>query len=106
MDVGYESKLEETEDIRASYLKLESIVALITDDSKLTLYEGLPGQIWNREQFESELKIKGSINRFGYSFYKNPNEVSAEDIKSLKTVIKNPKSFRKFSGHKGCGGAS
>jgi hypothetical protein len=102
-EVGHKPTLK-GRDIEASFEKLKPLVAKLAADSKFTLFEGLPHQTWDREQLEEELKAKATVKRFGFPFYKTPNEVEAEDAEKLKALVQDPKSFIKFRGHKLCGG--
>ena len=103
-EVGSKPTLRGQDIEASSYVKLKPLVSNVAVDSKFTLFEGLPRQTRNREQLEAELKAKATVKRFGFSFYKTPNEVDAEDAKKLKALIQNPKSFIKFGGYKFCGG--
>ena len=103
-EVGHKPTLREEKDIRASFVKLKPMLRMVREDSKFTLYQGLPRQNGNPEQLDNELNAKTSITRFGFAFYKTPRTVEAEDAKQLTALVQGPSSFIKFRGYKLCGG--
>ncbi len=103
-DVGHKAMLKKQEKIKASFAKLKPMTRKIQDDSKFTLYEGIPRHGGSLEELGSEFNGKSIIKRFGHAFYSTANEVEAEDAKKLKTLVKAPQSFTKFRGYKLCGG--
>jgi hypothetical protein len=70
----------------------------------LTLYEGLPHQLFEAEQLEKEKKGKQSVEIHGYPFYREPIAVSAEDQKQLQAILGSADSFEKWAGERKCGG--
>ncbi|MCW1926239.1 hypothetical protein OKA05_27020 [Luteolibacter arcticus] len=102
--VGHVPKLEEEAEIQASFKELGPLVGALKEDSKLTLYEGLPHQSFERDLLASERKDKKTITRYSFSFYDQPNPVSEEDAKRLKSLVQDPKSFAQWQGVKRCGG--
>lgn len=102
--VGHKPRLTKRADIEKSFPKLAGMLASIDGKSMLTLYEGLPHQMWDREQLAFELKNKESITRFGFPFYKTPNPVSEADTKLLSEALKAQEAFVRYQGFKLCGG--
>ena len=90
--------------IQATYKEFPKLAEAIRGASDLTLYEGLPHQMFEKEQLELELKAKETVIQNEFPFYKRPNPVSKADKKLLREICVNAKSFRPFSGFKGCGG--
>ncbi len=86
----------------ASIANLPPMVAQITDDLKLTVFEGLPHQTYNREQLAEELKSKDTVFRHSFPFYQAPILPAAEDVRQLNALIKATKSFEAWTPKK-CG---
>ena len=103
-EVGYKPTLVKEKKIKASFVNLKPMVRTVGEDSKFALYEGLPLLNGDPEELDPKLDPKKIVKRFGFNFYNTPNKVEAEDIKNLKSLIKAPKSFKKFGGFKFCGG--
>ena len=102
--IGHTPKLEDEAEARASIKELAPMVATLKDDSTLTLYEGLPHPMWDRELLESEKKEKKVIERYAFFFYERANALSEEDAKRLKAILRDGKTFVEFGGLKRCGG--
>jgi len=102
--VGYNPRLEETKEIRKSFAILPEVLKPVSESAKLTLYEGLPHQVWESDDLEAELKSKDTVKRFGFPFYEKPVAVSEADVEKLRSLIQAPGAFKEFYGHKACGG--
>jgi hypothetical protein len=69
------------------------------------IYEGLPHQNWESEQFKSEKRSKPTIELHGYYFYKEPVDLSREDEAMLQSLIVTTPPFKRLRpGIKQCGG--
>jgi len=99
--VGHVPELKAESESKASFKNLAPLIGALKEDSKLTLYEGLPR---GRDLIDSEKKAKKTITRYSYSFCEVPNAVSEEDAKRLKVLLQDPKAFEEFHGFKLCGG--
>lgn len=95
---------DEKEQRIASFPKLQPLLAKITDDMALTILEGLPHPLYNREQLAEELNTKKSVTQHGFAFYQQAIQPSAEDKRTLTALLKNPASFKPFTPGKMCGG--
>jgi hypothetical protein len=82
----------------------KSLFAAIKAADQLILYEGLPHQADESEQLAREKRNKETVALHGFSFYRAPLEISAEDKEKLKAVLSNEGSFRQWQGEKKCGG--
>lgn len=86
-------KARETAEIESSFPALKPLLGSITEQSQLKVLGGLPNQIMDDKQFEKTLKAKGTVERHGETFFKNPFKLEAADTESLKTLIRDPRSF-------------
>lgn len=73
------------------------------DPDKVTLYEGLPHQLYEAERLVEERK-KPCIEKGGFPFYKDPLAIEEADAGALAAILANPDVFRPFGGEKRCGG--
>ena len=103
-EVGHQPTLRKEKKIEASFVKLKPMVDRLREDSKFTLYEGIPRQNVSPKELDPELDPKDRVKRVGFMFYSSTKEVEADDVKKLRALIKDPKSFVKFRGFKLCGG--
>jgi hypothetical protein len=78
-------------------------VAIVHAD-RLTLFEGLPHQFFDRELLASELKTKQTVDLHHYPFYREPLALKPDDAEALKALIGDSTCFTRFSGEKRCGG--
>lgn len=81
-----------------------SFADAIARADQLTLYEGLPHQMFERAVLEHELKSKPTIRLHDYPFYSQPLSVSVEDAKRLREILSHRKTFESFAVEKKCGG--
>jgi hypothetical protein len=66
------------------------------------IYEGLPHQNLESEQFESEKRSKPTRELHGFFFYKEPVDLSREDQALLQSLIVTTPPFENFRGSKQC----
>jgi hypothetical protein len=78
--------------------------ATIGQADRLTLFEGLPHQLIERELLASERKTKQTVDLHGYPFYSEPLALMPEDAEKLKALLGDATRFASFSGEKRCGG--
>ena len=78
--------------------------ATIARAERLTVYEGLPHQMYEPKSLASERKSKPTIELHGFPFYCASIELKPGDAEKLKALLGNPRSFEPFSGEKKCGG--
>lgn len=69
---------------------------------ELMVYEGLPHQTKEKELMESELAKSKTIRIHGYPFYLPP--VAAKKQAELKKILGDPRTYKKYTGPKTCGG--
>ena len=81
-----------------------AFTAPVAGAEKMTLWEGLPHQMFEHDLMESERRSKPVQELHGYWFYKEPLAPSAEDSKRLTQVLSDPATYAPFSGEKKCGG--
>jgi len=81
-------------------------VALQTVDSasKITIYEGLPHQMFEARSFRREAERADVLWVHDVPFYQKPLEVTPEDLKRATAVYHAAESHQNFSGPKLCGG--
>ena len=82
----------------------EKFPAAIAGADRMTLHEGLPHQLFERELLESERRSKPVRELDGYPFYQAPLALSAEDARRLTQLLSDPATLNRFSGEKLCGG--
>lgn len=78
-------------------------VASVKPSDKLTLYEGLPHQFFERKALEQEKK-KPTVELGGFPFYREPLDLKNDDLQTLKNLIGDAGTLKPFSGAKKCGG--
>lgn len=76
----------------------------LTNPTSITLYEGLPHQLYENKELESELKTKpvAMINNFPY--YNQRIELTKADQQKLRDFFSHEEFFWATHGSKGCGG--
>ena len=72
--------------------------------SSFKLYEGLPHQGWERDEFQRELEKKKTVTLHGFPFYERPLPVAAADVETLRRLSSASGSFHSYAGAKNCGG--
>lgn len=72
--------------------------------SSLTLYEGLPHQMWEADELKKELAAKTTIQINGFPFYAHPIEMAANDVEVLRSLSASPDSYWSYAGPYMCGG--
>ena len=72
--------------------------------SSLTLYEGLPHQMWEADQFKKELATKKTIRIHDFPFYERPLVLAADEIEPLRRLSAAGSSYTTYGGPKLCGG--
>ncbi len=71
---------------------------------RLTVYEGLPHPLYEEETFQDELKTKPTIQLSGFPFYRDPLDLKDEDIRTLRGLLGDRRTYSSYSGEKKCGG--
>lgn len=67
--------------------EIKSIVTGIRGASAVTLYEGLPHQMFEREELKQELASKTTVRLHDFPFYKETLVLSEADEKALRDVV-------------------
>jgi hypothetical protein len=72
--------------------------------SSLTLYEGLPHQTFDMDQYQNELATKKTVLLHEYPFYERTLAVGESDREELRRLSASAESYFSFSGEQSCGG--
>lgn len=72
--------------------------------SALTLYEGLPHQMWEAEELKKELATKKTVRFHDFPFFKQPLVVHGSNIEPLRKLCADAQSYMSYGGPKACGG--
>lgn len=86
------------------FAEFKSLFGAIRKADQLVLYEGLPHQLFEEQQLEEEKQKKDTVAMHGFSFYRAPLEVSADDKEKLQGLLGDEGSFHRWPGEKKCGG--
>jgi hypothetical protein len=95
---------EKKKETDTDFKNLQPLAEAIAKADKVTLYEGLPHQVWEKELLDQELKEKQTVTDHGFPFYAGPLDLKPDDAKKLTALAADAKSFQKWSGYKRCGG--
>ena len=79
-------------------------IATIRQAQRLTLYEGLPHQMYESAALVAERKAKPTVELHGFPFYRETLELKEGDDENLKALLEDPRTFESFSDEKKCGG--
>jgi hypothetical protein len=80
------------------------VFATAREATRLTLYEGLPHQMFEATQLANELKTKATVTLHGFPFYQETLHLKEEDAARLKAALGDEGSFEPYGGPKKCGG--
>lgn len=83
---------------------ISTFLDAIASAESVTIYEGLPHQMWDEELYAIEAKRADILWLQGYPFYDRPLEVAAGEKKKLTTIVLRKESHVPFRGYKLCGG--
>jgi hypothetical protein len=90
--------------IKESFEHFGELAKFVKSAPDLTIYEGLPHDIWEPETYESELKNAMTIELDGSQFYAAPVAVTKDVVERLRMLASSRSSFIPFQGYKTCGG--
>ena len=90
--------------IHKTFGELPKLAKVIRGQTSLTLYEGLPHQVWEQEGLKKELEEKETVKQHKFHFYKKANKVSKDDEAALRKLCCGKGAFRPYQGPKACGG--
>lgn len=85
-------------------LELGMALRIVDTATKVTIYEGLPHNLFEAKTFRSEAERADILWVRDVPFYKNPLKVSSDDLRLLTTEYKRLEAHQAFSGLKECGG--
>lgn len=92
-------KARETAEIEASFPALETLLGTISEPSQLTVlgnHFGLMGQTMQGADDQKSPEVKRAVEeRRGGSFYVTPYKLTAEEARSIKTIIRDIRSYSK-----------
>lgn len=96
--------VEETPpEIATNLERLPGILADISPDAEVVLYEGLPSGFWEPARREEALR-KPTIERYGYRLYDKPLPLVENDRDELTAIFRSQNSFAPLRQGKECGG--
>ncbi len=98
------AQIKDRKETSTNFKNHKLLAASVRKADKVTLYEGLPHQLFHSEVFEEELKTKQTVRLHNFAFYAEPLDLKETDAKKLTDLYSDPKSFRPFLGYKACGG--
>jgi hypothetical protein len=103
---GYSDAIEERDrtGVDTRFDKNKSLFGAIQKANRLTLYEGLPHQFYERKELTEEKRKKETIALHGFGFYRDPITVSAPDKRRLLELLADEGSFAPWQGERKCGG--
>lgn len=90
--------------INTDFTRLPQVLSGVQKSAEVWLYEGLPGDFWEPELREQELKQKPTVRMHGYPVYEELPTVEATDAGTLTELLSTPDSYEPLSGGKKCGG--
>jgi hypothetical protein len=83
---------------------IAQVSASIARADRITFFEGLPHPMYESKSLDSERKSKPTIERYGFSFYREALKLKPGDEARFKSLLGSPGSFEPFKGEKKCGG--
>jgi hypothetical protein len=83
---------------------LKPLVEGIAKARSVTLYEGLPHPLFERDLLKEELEKKKSVKFHGFPFYDEKIQPKPDDVKKLIALGSDKGSFQVYRGPKRCGG--
>ncbi len=78
--------------------------ASISQARQITLYEGLPHQLYEPKALVAERNAKPTVTLSGFPFYRETLDLKEVDAAELKALLASSRSFETYSGEKKCGG--
>lgn len=90
--------------IDTDFGRLPQVLSGIRESPEVTLYEGLPGDFWEPELREQELKQKQTVWLHGYPAYDELPTLETADAGTLTELLSTSASFEPLSRGKKCGG--
>lgn len=100
---GYELTPEE-QAIADTFDLFDEFADAVSKAGSVTVFEGLPHEMLEKDLFDKEKATKPNIEIDGYSFYSSPMNVSDSDLKELKDLVTSSRTFQPYRGGKACGG--
>jgi hypothetical protein len=88
----------------SSFQNFEELAAALRRASSPKVYEGLPHNYWEPDQYASERKSKPTITIEDFDFYEPPISATPESLNQLRDLLNSKSSFEPFHGVKACGG--
>ena len=98
------NNLSSDSEIAESFKKFDDFAALVARSNSTKVYEGLPHNYWEPEQYESERKSKPTITIQDFDFYETPISTTPASLKQFQDLLTAKSSFEPFHGGKACGG--
>jgi hypothetical protein len=92
------------EELVSSFQNYDELAAALDRASSAKVYEGLPHNYWEPEQYASERKSKPTIIIEDFAFYEPPISATPASLTQLHDLLTSKSSFKPFRGPKACGG--
>lgn len=77
---------------------------IVVKHDSVTVYEGLPHDMFEAELLNQEKSSKPTIEIEGYWFYASPLDMKQDDLSELLDLLESRRNFRTYQGAKACGG--
>lgn len=84
--------------------QINLLVAGIAKSRTLTVYEGLPHQLSEKDVLEKELKEKKTVKLYKFPFYEETIAINEDVSARLKPLCSDTKTYQRYIGAKFCGG--
>lgn len=101
-------KAEPPDELTASYTRsfelYPAFAAGVRNSTGLTLYEGLPHPMYERDVAAKEIASKSIVELGEYGFYSEPLSLPESEVAELRALYCDGSTFRAFRGLKMCGG--
>lgn len=91
-------------EIAQTFENYDRIRVSLLAGKEVELYEGLPHDTWEREQYASELANAKTIRIAGTPFYAKPLISPTISLSQIRNLIGDRNSFVPYRGYKACGG--
>jgi hypothetical protein len=92
--------------VSTDFARLSDVLAGILKTDQVLLYEGLPGEFWEPQLREQELRQKETLAVHGYLVYDEPQTPTGADAEKLTALCSARESYSPCNNRKKCGGFS
>jgi len=92
------------DELVSSFQNFDELAAAVNRVDSPKVYEGLPNNYWEPEQYASERKSKPVITIQDFDFYEPAISATPESLSQLHDLLTSKSLFEPFRGGKACGG--